>query len=109
MDKCIRYVAIGNKYGELTGSSTRQDIQSLLEPQEVKMSIYHAYLRNETRKNLAHRVGKVKYSVTEYEKIKRITIPLGKDDLLLVSTEPNADHVKIIADIFNLIKNTSLT
>ena len=76
LDNGIRFVAIGNKNGELVGSSTRQDAQSLLQPEEVKMSIYHAYHRNETRKNLAHRIGKVKYSMTEYEKIKRITIPI---------------------------------
>ena len=101
----IRFVAVGNEYGELIVSSTRQDVKSLLEPEEVKMSIYHAYLRNETRKNLAYRIGKEKYSVTEYEKIKRITIPLGKDDLLLISADPGTDHVKIIDGIFNLITN----
>ena len=79
MDHGIRFVALGNRNGELVGSSTRQDAQRLLDPQEVKMSIYHAYLRNETRKNLAHRIGKVKYSMTEYEKIKRITVPIEKD------------------------------
>ena len=64
VDHGIRFAAIGNRNGELIGSGTRQDIQSLLDPQEVKMSIYHAYLRNETRKNLAHRIGKEKYSMT---------------------------------------------
>ena len=76
MDYGIRFVALGNSDGELVGSGTRQDTQSLLDPQEVKMSIYHTHLRNETRKNFAHRIGKVKYSMTEYEKIKRITIPI---------------------------------
>jgi len=87
----------------------RQDAQSLLDPQEVKMSIYHAYLRNETRKNLAHRIGKVKYSMTEYEKIKRITVPIGKDHLLLVSIDPNVEHTKIVNDILEMIANTPLT
>ena len=108
IDHSIRFAAIGNRNGELIGSGTRQDIQSLLDPQEVKMSIYHAYLRNETRKNLAHRIGKEKYSMTEYEKIKRITIPVEKDHLLLVSTELNVDHTKIVNDIFKLIANTPL-
>ena len=107
IDRGIRFTALGNRNGELIGSSMRQDVQSLLDPQEVKMSIYHAYLRNETRKNLAHRIGKEKYSMTEYEKIKRITVPMTKDQLLLVSTEIDVDHVKIINQIFKLITNMS--
>lgn len=105
IDPGIRFVAVGNRNGELVSSSIRQDVQSLLDPQEVKMSIYHAYLRNETRKNLSHRIGKEKYAMAEYEKIKRITIPLEKDHLLLISTEPNSDHTKIIDGIFRLVIN----
>ena len=105
IDSRVRFAAIGNRNGELIGSSTRKDVQGLLDPQEVKMSIYHAYLRNETRKNLAHRIGKEKYSITEYEKIKRITIPIETDNLLLISTELDVDHTKIIDDIFKLIIN----
>ena len=43
--------------------------------------------------------------MTEYEKIKRITIPMTKDQLLLVSTEIDVDHIKIINEIFKLITN----
>jgi hypothetical protein len=41
-------------------------------------------------------VGKGKYAMSEYEKIKRITFPLGEDHLLLVTTEVDANHSKII-------------
>ena len=41
--------------------------------------------------------------MTEYEKIKRITIPLKGDHLLLVTTEIQADHVKIIQAILKII------
>ena len=99
----IRFVAVGNSNGELIDSSMRHDVKSLLDPQEVKMSIYHAYLRNETRENLSYRIGKEKYSMTEYEKIKRITIPIDKDHLLFMSTDLDADHVKIIDNVFKLI------
>lgn len=37
--------------------------------------------------------------MTEYEKIKRITFPLGRDHLLLVTTEVAGDHVKVIDNI----------
>jgi hypothetical protein len=41
--------------------------------------------------------------MAEYEKIKRITIPLDDDHLLLITTEVQADHGKIISDTLKLL------
>jgi hypothetical protein len=41
--------------------------------------------------------------MAEYEKIKRITVPLENYHLLLITTEVQADHVKIIADVLKLL------
>jgi len=57
----------------------------------------------ENRGNLAHRIGEAVYSITEYEKIKQITIPIGKTNLLLISTEVNANHSKILEKVCALI------
>ncbi len=54
-------------------------------------------------KHGGHAEGYGKYSMTEYEKIKRITIPLKGEHLLLVTTEIRADHVKIIRAILDLV------
>ena len=40
---------------------------------------------------------------TEYEKIKRITFPLEGNHLLLVTTEVDADHNKIISNILSIL------
>jgi hypothetical protein len=49
-------------------------------------------------------VGKGKYAMAEYEKIKRITAPLDSDHLLLVTTEVGADHQSIIKNVLELIQ-----
>ena len=41
--------------------------------------------------------------MAEYEKIKRITIPLDDDHLLLITTEVQADHSKIINNTLKLL------
>jgi hypothetical protein len=43
--------------------------------------------------------------MAEYEKIKRITVPLDNDHLLLVTTEVQADHPDIIAKVLKLIQS----
>jgi len=45
--------------------------------------------------------------MAEYEKIKRITIPLEDDNLLLVTTEIEVDHGKIINDVRKLVQYPS--
>jgi hypothetical protein len=46
--------------------------------------------------------------MAEYEKVKRITIPLEYDDhLLLISTEVDANHGKIIEHVLKLIQHLS--
>jgi hypothetical protein len=42
--------------------------------------------------------------MAEYEKLKRITIPLEGDHLLLVTTEVDADHSKVIDSVLKLLE-----
>ena len=39
-----------------------------------------------TRTQLAPKIGKGKYVLAEYEKLKRITMPLGDEHLLYITT-----------------------
>jgi hypothetical protein len=53
------------------------------------------------RSSLVPKVGKGRYAMAEYQKIKRITFPLEESHLLLVTTEVDADHNKIIQDVLS--------
>ena len=55
----------------------REGVQNLLSPEESKKSLA-IYIVNswKTRNTLAPKIGKGKYVLAEYEKIKRITMPL---------------------------------
>jgi hypothetical protein len=50
----------------------------------------------------ATKIGKGKYVLAEYEKIERITMPLGDEHLLYITTEPEADHSRIIEKVMTL-------
>jgi hypothetical protein len=55
-----------------------------------------------SRIQLASKIGKGKYVLAEYEKIKRITMPFGDRHLVYVTTEPQANHDNIISQITGL-------
>ena len=70
--------------------------------EETKKSLELAVNSWKTRSTLAPKIGKGKYVLAEYEKIKRITMPLNDEHLLYITTEPEADHSKIIDRVMTL-------
>lgn len=86
LDPNIRKVTICDSDGKIMFSDHRPGVSNLLSPEESKKSLEMAINAWKTRNELAAKIGKGKYVLAEYEKIKRITLPLG-------------DHVKILDGI----------
>jgi hypothetical protein len=80
----------------------RPGITRLFTAAETKRSVLQAIDRWKLRNELSDRIGKGRYSMVEYKKLKRITVPIDETHLLLVSTEPFADHGKVIDGILRL-------
>ena len=102
IDPKIRLVTICDINGKVMFSDHRQGVKNLLSPEESKESLELAVNSWKTRSKLAPKIGKGKYVLAEYEKIKRITMPLGDNHLLYVTTEPEADHQNIINRVYSL-------
>jgi hypothetical protein len=98
IDAGIRLVTICDSNGRALYSEHREGVKNLLTPEESKESLELAVNSWKTRTKLAPKIGKGKYVLAEYEKIKRITMPLGDDHhlLLYITTEVQADHSNII-------------
>jgi hypothetical protein len=102
IDPKIRLVTICDINGKVMFSDHRQGVKNLLSTEESKESLELAANSWKIRSKLAPKIGKGKYVLAEYEKIKRITMPLGDNHLLYITTEPEADHSNIINRIRNL-------
>jgi hypothetical protein len=96
IDPKIRLVTICDLGGKIMHSGHRQGVTNLLTPEESKKSLDLAINAWKTRSELAPKLGKGKYVLAEYEKIKRITMPLGEDHILYITTEVEADDRWII-------------
>jgi hypothetical protein len=105
LDPKVRYAGVCDDTGEIKYGGQREGVKNLLSPEETKRSNVQALARWGLRNALASKVGKGKYSTTEYEKFKRITVPLEGDHLLLVTTEIDADHSKVIDSVLKLLKS----
>ena len=102
-DPRIRLVTICDLDGRVMYSEHRQGVKNLLTPEESKKSLDLAINAWMKRRQLAPKIGKGKYVLAEYEKIKRITMPLGDSHLLYITTEVEADHLNIISKVSGLV------
>jgi len=103
MDTKIRFAGICDESGEIKYGGQREGLENVLKNEETRRSNLQALARWGLRNSLSPKIGKGKYAMAEYEKIKRITIPLEDEHLLLVTTEVEADHAKIINNIIKLL------
>lgn len=101
----IRGVLIYHYNGELLAGGMRDGVNSYLPPEEITRSTLNTIFRWKTRELLYPFLGLGKYSLTEYEKIKRISFPLNQSVLLIVATETEVDHDVIIKKILQLIES----
>jgi len=98
-DTKVRFAGVCDITGEIRFGGQREGIKNLLIPEETKLSNNQAMTEWALRNSLAAKVGKGKYAMTEYEKIKRITFLLDLDHLLLVTTDVDTEHMKVIESI----------
>lgn len=104
LDPKIRFVGVCDDTGEIKFGGQREGVQNLLSSEETKRSNLQALARWALRNTLSSKVGKGRYAMAEYEKVKRITIPLKDNSfLLLVTTEVNADLSRIIEQVLKLV------
>lgn len=104
IDPEIRFVAIYHKSGHMLCGGMRDGLEPYLPREEMTRSAMHTIMRWETRSILFPFIGEGKYSMTEYDKIKRLTFPLNRSELLLVATEVTANHNFIIDRIIGIIR-----
>src|SRR6476661_2268333 len=95
-DPNIRLVTICDLNGKIIYSEHREGVKNLLTPEESKKSLDLAVNAWKTRSQLAPKIGKGKYVLAEYDKIKRITMPLGDNHLLYITTNVECSHTRLI-------------
>ena len=106
----VRFTAVCTQDGEIEWSSQRDDVTNIIPLEETKSSVKRAAESWKKRKKRSENgAGRGMYTITAYEKIKRITIPLDDDHILFISTdnEPkrDGDYGKLVGmgDIMSIV------
>ena len=91
LDSSVRFAGFINNMGIIITYQYRDGLDPLLKTKECELSFIDTVLRMRIRKDMEPKLGKVLYSLTLYEKVKRVTIlPHNEEDpILMVSFDNN--------------------
>ena len=90
LDSSIRFAGFINNMGLIITYQYRDGLNPLLKTKECELSFIDTVLRMRIRKDMEPKLGKIIYSLTLYEKVKRATIlPDKEDPILIVSFDNN--------------------
>jgi len=98
----VRFAAICDQNGKILWNSHRNDSNNILSLEETKASLKRALSTWKERDDLSAKLGKGKFAIVGYDKIKRITIPLKNNHMLFLSVE--GDKPEYIKDLLNIVK-----
>lgn len=92
----VRVVTICDSNGKVVYSAHSKRVKNVLSASESRASLRNAAKAWKGRRALARKLGSCKYVVAEYARIKRITMPAGRNHILFVTTTAAFDHNKLI-------------
>jgi len=102
IDPKIRFATIFDMNGKVLFSIHREGVQNLLSTEESQKSLHLAINAWKSRNEVSDKIGAGKYALVEYEKLKRITLPLDSEHILYITTDVEADHASIITRALRL-------
>ncbi len=106
LDRAIRFVGIVNNRGEVIEGGFKQGVEPLLNGTDEQQMYIHSLSNLTLLESYSDRLGMVRYSLTEHEKVTLMTFPHG-DGVLCISAMPKANMNKIRDKIMKVLKSTS--
>ena len=109
LDRNIRFVGVVNNRGEVIEGGFKQGIEPLLNGTDEQQMYMHSLANLMTLKSYSDRLGIVRYSLTEHERVILMTFPLVDGSILCLSAMPKADTIKIRDKVMKVLKSTSVS
>ena len=98
----IRFATAYDEWAVCVGGGMRKGITNLLSEHKENELVNLSIMDWKARKEMSKWLGKTIYTLAEYDTIKRFSFYLGDDNLLLVSTEKDADTNQIVDKVIKL-------
>ena len=101
-DPKIRFAAVYDEWSKRIAGGLRDGLDSLLPERLEKELVNLSVFDWKARRDMSKTLGIVKYTMAEYDKVKRFSFYVGDEHLLLVSSEKDNDTNKVVNEIIKL-------
>ncbi len=98
----VRVVSVVDLNGKVVFSERAKKVKILVSRKQSLASLKAAANDWKQRKKLVKTLGRCKYVVAEYDTVKRIIMPAGKNHILYVTTTASLDHNKVVRKVRSL-------
>ena len=102
-DSYVRFAAVLDRDGKLIEQRIKKDIQNFLPEEQMKMSFKHAIDAWKFRTNMVEFLGNSKYVLAVYDNVRRITIPINNDYLLLVVVDNRGGQKDVVDRVLSIL------
>ena len=108
IDPKIRFASVYDEWASHVGGGMREGLENLLSENAENELVNLSIIDWKSRKDMAKWLGLTKYTLGEYDKLKRFSFYLGEEHLLLVSSEKDLDTNVVVDEVIRLYhKNKS--
>ena len=101
-DDRIRFATVYDQWAVRVAGGLREGLDSILSDHAEQELVNLSILDWKARKEMAKWLGKTKYVMSQYDKVKRFSFYLGDDHMLLVSTATDMDTNVIVDTVIDL-------
>ena len=101
-DPKIRFATVYDEWAVKMAGGKREGVKNHLSEHAENELVNISVLDWKARKDMSKWLGKTKYTLAEYDKVKRYSFYLGDDNLLLVSTERDCETNTTVKNVIDL-------
>ena len=98
----VRFAAIIDCFGSKIEGGMRPGTESLNPQSEEEKMYAHTALRRGLSSSWTDRFGEMKWCITAHKRVTIVELPVGKDNCLLMTLEPDAPAAAVAEDIATL-------
>ncbi len=104
----IRFTAIFDRYGTIKEKIQKDETSPMLDEYETKTMLREAASLWFHRRNLVNKLGKGHYSMTVYDNLIRVTMPLIADYFIIISHDHLDDQPSLVKKILQILESNKI-
>ncbi len=103
-DQYVRFAAISDMNGHTIDSKTKQGISNFLPAKEMDFSIKRAAESWKSRNKVDNYLGQGRYVLAVYENVKRITVRVDDEHIMLVALDNRGGQKDLVERITAILE-----